>query len=183
MSDDGSVPREVSSHDDGELSDESIHEKMVGESEEDRLRRRLLEKRERETREGPSGDDEEMFTIQPVDSQKPRLVDKDRERDREKERREREREKDRERQSSKHKHSDRRERDRHSHDDRHRAKYEVNVAFLRQFLDYLIIVKDRRLGKSIAHRGSGGRDHREKRTRSEKRERQEKERRIKRSLR
>uniref|UniRef100_A0A7I4Y4L6 cyclin-dependent kinase n=1 Tax=Haemonchus contortus TaxID=6289 RepID=A0A7I4Y4L6_HAECO len=90
------------------------------ESEEDRLRRRLLEKRERDARHS---EDEEMFTIQP---KKPKSDKQDKSRDRHRDRDRREREREREGDKSKHKHGERREKDRERDraDDRHKKKHE-----------------------------------------------------------
>ncbi|KAK6054149.1 hypothetical protein COOONC_08345 [Cooperia oncophora] len=94
------------------------------ESEEDRLRRRLLEKRERDARHS---DDEEMFTIQP---KKPKSDKLDRPRDKHRERDRREREREREGERIKHKHGERREkdRDRDRADDRHKRKHDVSFS-------------------------------------------------------
>ncbi|KJH47432.1 hypothetical protein DICVIV_06463 [Dictyocaulus viviparus] len=94
-----------------ELSKEDI------ESEEDRLRRRLLEKREREARHS---DDEEMFTIQPKKA-KGGKQEKPKEKHQDRDRRERDRDRgDRQ----KHKHPERRDRDRDKEktEDRHHNK-------------------------------------------------------------
>ncbi|KAK5981371.1 Protein kinase domain-containing protein [Trichostrongylus colubriformis] len=86
------------------------------ESEEDRLRRRLLEKRERDARHS---EDEEMFSIQP---KKPKSDKPEKPRDKHRDRREREREGDK----SKHKHGERREkdRDRDRTEDRYTKKHD-----------------------------------------------------------
>ncbi|KAK6030331.1 kinase domain protein [Ostertagia ostertagi] len=89
------------------------------ESEEDRLRRRLLEKRERDRH----SEDEEMFTIQP---KKPKSDKQEKLRDKHRDRDRREREREREGDKSKHKHGERREkdRDRDRTDDRHKKKHD-----------------------------------------------------------
>ncbi|KAK6732778.1 hypothetical protein RB195_016881 [Necator americanus] len=97
-------------------------ERLADLGEEDRLRRRLLEKREREAKHS---DDEEMFSIQPkkIKSDKP---DKPREKHRDRDRKDRDR--DREGDRQKHKHGDRRDkdRDRERNDDKHKKKHELD---------------------------------------------------------
>lgn len=127
------------------------------ESEEDRLRRRLLEKRERETRHS---DDEEMFTIQPKKARSGRQ-EKSREKHQDRDRRERDRDRgDRQ----KHKHAERRERDRDKDksEDRRSKKHEEprNKSALR------IVPKH----------------HREKKQKDDEMERTRKERQMKREL-
>ncbi|VDM72582.1 unnamed protein product [Strongylus vulgaris] len=100
-------------------------ERFADLGEEDRLRRRLLEKREREAKHS---DDEEMFTIQPKKPRsekpdKPEKLEKPREKHRDRERRDREREGDKQ----KHKHGDRRDRDRdrERNEEKHKKKHDV----------------------------------------------------------
>lgn len=126
------------------------------ESEEDRLRRRLLEKRERDTRHS---DDEEMFTIQP---KKPKSERPEKPRDKHRERREREREREGDR--PKHKHGERRDRekDRERNEERHKKKHE----------EFRV--------KSLAR--VAPKHHRDKRVKDEDVERPRKERPVKREL-
>ncbi|KAL6733990.1 hypothetical protein Aduo_004581 [Ancylostoma duodenale] len=93
-------------------------ERLADLGEEDRLRRRLLEKREREAKHS---EDEEMFSIQPKKAKSDKS-DKPRDKHRDRDRRDRDREGDR----PKHKHGDRRDRDRDKErgEEKHKKKHD-----------------------------------------------------------